>query len=305
MFNFANIKPLVTRGVGRSGLLLQKHSPEILTAIGIAGVVAAGVIASHATLKLTPILEKRNENLEMSKELYANPSENADEVYTEKDHKEDVAKIHIRAGLDIARLYGPAITLGMASIGCIVAAHGIMRRRNVALAAAYKAVETAFGEYRKRVIETIGEEPEREIHANYQQVEVETEDGKTVTVHRPTNGNSPYSRLFDHRSARWQSNVEYNLHFLATQETLFNQMLHAKGHVFLNEVYDALGLERSPEGQIVGWALNDNYDPNEGDGYISFGIFEDYMKDKGKNFNNYDRTILVDFNVDGNILDKI
>lgn len=82
-------------------------------------------------------------------------------------------------------------------------------------------------------------------------------------------------------------------------------MLHAKGHVFLNEVYDALGLERSPEGQIVGWALNDNYDPNEGDGYISFGIFEDYMKDKGKNFNNYDRTILVDFNVDGNILDKI
>lgn len=294
MLNIASIKPLVVRGISSSTFALKKHSPEILTGIGIVGVVAAGVIASRATLKLTEVLDRRKDDLTTSKELFA---ESGEEEYSVKDHKEDVAKIYIRSSIEVARLYGPSILLGVAAIGCIVGGHGLLRRRNVALAASAKALEAAFAGYRKRVKEEFGEEKEREIRQNVRDVEIETSEGKKITVRQPGIGNSPYARLFDHRSDRWQSSVQYNLFFLQGKERIFNQILQAEGRLFLNDVYKELGLPISRDGQLVGWSTD-----GDGDGYVSFGIFEDYYKDGGENFNNFDRVILVDFNVDGEIL---
>jgi hypothetical protein len=85
--------------------------------------------------------------------------------------------------------------------------------------------------------------------------------------------------------------------FLQCQQNYFNQQLKARGHVFLNEIYDAIGLERSKAGTIVGWVTDGN-----GDGYIDFGMFEDASR---RFINGIEPSILLDFNVDGVIYDLI
>ena len=89
--------------------------------------------------------------------------------------------------------------------------------------------------------------------------------------------------------------------YLRRQQDYANELLKAKGHLYLNEVYDILGLPRSKAGQIVGWVY-DEKNPI-GDNYVDFGIYEQ-NRAKNRDFvNGYEKTILLDFNVDGNILD--
>lgn len=293
MLNFAAISNAVTRQVSTTGLSLKKHSPTILTGIGVVGVIAAGVLASRASLKLEKTLESRKLALTEIKE--SNEMEISDE-----DRKKAIARSHIQTGVELVKLYGPSITLGAVSVGCILVAHGEMRRRNVVVMAAYKALETTFESYRNEVKERYGEEAELSIRRNEKVVEIETDEGKKAKVVRGHVGNSPYARIFDHRSSRWQGNSEYDLFFLQSQETIFNQILHAKGHLFLNDVYEALGLLPSKEGQLAGWRSD-----GTGDNYVSFGVFEDYFKTKGEHVNNLDRVIYLDFNVDGIIIDAL
>ena len=111
---------------------------------------------------------------------------------------------------------------------------------------------------------------------------------------------SQYARFFDECSAAWQKDSKYNLMYLKSTQNLMNDRLRSRGHLFLNEVYDHLGLPRSKEGQIVGW-IYDTENPI-GDNFVDFGIFDDRSKPDISEFEN---SILLDFNVDGNILAKI
>lgn len=299
-----------SRLVSKASLQLKKHSPEILMTAGIVGTVASAVLACKATTKVSAILEEKDNTIE-------NIHTCLDDVtidYTEEDSKKDLTITYAQTGIKLVKLYAPAVALGALSITGIVAGHHILKKRNIALAAAYAVVDKGFKDYRKRVVERFGAELDKEFRYNIKakevEVEVVDEDGNKTTKKEIVNvvdsdavtKYSEYARFFDEGCGEYQKDAEYNLMFLRRQQDYANEMLRSKGHVFLNEIYDMLGIPRSKAGQIVGWVY-DEKNPN-GDNYIDFGI---YNNDEGnRNFvNGYERSILLDFNVDGVIYDMI
>ncbi|ADD81067.1 gp069 [Rhodococcus phage ReqiPoco6] len=278
-------------------LKLQKNSPTILFGAGVVGVVGTVVLASRATLKVSDIVDEASKNLET---INANAGS---EEYSAEDAVKDKGVVYVKTALDVTKLYGPAFILGVASIGCLAGSHNILTRRNAALGAAYAGVEKAFREYRGRVIDEIGEEKEARIYQPVEEVDAVDAEGKKTKVSVPTAvGGSPYKRIFDESNKNWNKQTEFNQMFIRTQQNYANDMLRARGYLFLNDVYEMLGIERSKEGQIVGWALPEN--GSMGDGYVDFGVFSNVHQ--GMKFVMGDeRSIWLDFNVDGNILEFV
>lgn len=290
----------ISTSMGRTGLLVKKFSPEILTTVGILGMIGTTILASRATVKLGPIVEEiKDQKAEV--DWIVSERNEKDGYYDKKEHTKAVSKVYVKGALEVSKLYGPSITIGLTSIGCIIAAHGIMQKRTVAIAAAYKALETTFSEYRKRVIAEVGEEKESDIRTNKKELEVLSEDGKkSKAITADTNAHSVYARFFDEHSQNWSKTAEYNLMFLKSQQNYANDLLHARGHVFLNDVYDMLGIPRSKAGQIVGWVISKG-----GDNFVDFGIYDHYNNNAHSFVNGYEHSILLDFNVDGVIYDLI
>lgn len=283
--------------------IAHRHGPEILTGVGIVGGITAAVLGARATLRLEPVIDEMRENLSNVKELKRLSVEVAEvDEYTPQDIARDRTAAYAKGTIQIVKLYAPAVSLGIASITCVLAAHGIMRRRNVALAAAYSAVEKSFSAYRKRVSDELGEEKDRDFARGFTEVEKtdkKTGEKTTVTTSDP-NGISQYARFFDEGSSSWSKTPDYNLFFLKSQQNYFNDKLQSYGYVFLNEVYEALGLPRTQAGAVVGWILQKG-----NDNYVDFGIY-DFDNDRKRQFvNGKERAILLDFNVDGVIFDKI
>lgn len=292
------IKELVQSGLGKAVLSSKRFAPEILTVTGIVGVVAAGVLAARSTLKVESVIEGHKRRVEVVKEL-----SEAEGV----DPGRELTKVYVRTGGQFIKLYGPSISLGAASIAAILGGHNILRKRNAALVVAYKGLESAFNRYRNTIRDEFGEERERELYyrGSRQEIEITHEDGtiEKQTVVNPS-GISPYAKVYDEvTSTEWEREASYNIAKLRAEQNYLNERLLAKGHVFLNEVYDRLGLERTAMGQIVGWTRDGN-----GDGYIDFGLFKGTdvdelyeVVDLSLSANGY----LLDFNVDGPIIDNI
>ena len=303
----------VTRKMYRLGFKAQKHSPEILMGAGIVGVVTSAVMACKATLKLDDVLAESKETVDKIHEVSENPDMIAEgKEYTEDDMKKDLTIVYTKAGLKVAKLYAPAIVVGGLSIAAIVSGHRILRKRNIALAAAYTAVDKGFKEYRGRVIEKFGEELDKELKYDIKAKEVEEtvvdEKGKEKKVKKTIetvgqNLGSPYAKFFDESCRGWTKDPEYNLMVVRDVQDYANRLLRMKHHLFLNEVYDLLGIQRTTAGQVVGW-IYDEKNPI-GDNYIDFGIYDVHDEAKRKFVNGYERTILLDFNVDGEILNMI
>lgn len=300
-----------TRALNRAALKIRKHSPEILVASGIVGVVTSTVMACKATTKIDEVLTESKEHVEMTKKYVEDNG--FTEKYTENDYKKDITIMYTQRGMKLVKLYAPAVILGTVSITAILAGHNILRKRNVALAAAYATVDKGFKEYRGRVIERFGEELDKELKYNIkakdvEEVKVNEETGKEeiskkiVNVADP-NAYSDYARFFDDGCTGWTKDPEYNLMFLKDQQRYANDRLQSKGSLFLNEVYDMLGIPRTKAGACVGWIF-DEKNP-VGDNFVDFGIYDMYNERKRDFVNGYERTILLDFNVDGNILDLI
>lgn len=297
----------MSRSFGRACLKFKKHSPEILVVTGVIGAVASAVMACKATTKLNPVLEEAKEKIDAIHEHVADPE--VAENYTEKDTQKAIGIVYAQTGIELVKLYGPAVTLGAASIGCILASNNIIRKRNIALAAAYTTIDNGFKEYRGRVIERFGEELDKELKYNIKTKEIEEvvvkEDGteetvtKTVQVADP-NEYSEYARFFDDGCKGWEKNSEMNLYFLRQTQNWANEVLKSRGHLFLNDVYEMLGIPKTQAGQIVGWIYDDKHPI--GDNYVDFGIYDLYNERKRAFVNGYERTILLDFNVDGDIL---
>ena len=288
---------------------VEKHSPEILMGVGVVGIVTGTVMACRATMKLNDILEEAQETRDKIKEVESNPD--YEDKYTAEDAKKDLTINYVQTGVKVAELYAPAVAVGVAGVGCVLASHNIMKKRNVALSAAYLTVDKSFKEYKQRVIDRVGEEVEKEIRYGIKAEEIveaivvdeegnETALTETVRTMNPTLY-SDYARFFDEASPCWQNDPEYNLMFLKAQQQYANDLLRAKGRLFLNDVYEMLGIEKTKAGQVVGWVY-DRENPN-GDNFVDFGIY-DMSKERVRAFvNGYETNILLDFNVDGNIWD--
>lgn len=299
-----------SRALHTAGLQLKKHSPEILMVAGIAGTIASTVMACKATSKVDEIIEEKN-----YKEEQIDIVLNSDEYdYTEEDKVKDLTIIYTQTGVKLLKVYAPAIALGVVSIGCIVAGHRILKKRNLALMAAYTVVDKGFKQYRKNVVERFGDEIDKELRYNIKAKEIEkvvTDKKGVEKIEKETvkeldekalSDYSEYARFFDAASTQFEKDPEYNLMFLRKQQDWANERLKARGYLFLNEVYDELGIPRSRIGQIAGW-IYDEKCPN-GDNYVDFGIYEN--REANRRFvNGEEYNILLDFNVDGIIYDKI
>lgn len=287
-----NLPPALTRTVGRSVLQAQKHSPEILIAAGIAGFVTAGVLAVKATLKVEPVIDQHTENVAIIKSIEAPNAE------AEKQLKKELVKQYRHTGFQLTKLYGPSVTLSIASAACIIGAHGIMSKRNVALAIALKGAEQMHEDYRKRVESELGIDKERDIHHGVIEEEIVDEKGKKTVV-KNTNGQtlSQYARLFDENNPNWRSDSDYNLTILRSVQDHANHRLRTRGHVFLNEVYDWLGMERSSLGAMAGWLYEEDY---SGDDYVDFGLY-DNVANSAAFVAGREKNVWLDFNVDGPI----
>ncbi len=309
----AEIMNTLTRKFYRVGFKFKKHSPEILVGAGVVGVVASAVMACKATTKLDDVLAETKDTVDKIHDVTEHPEKIPEgKEYTVEDSKKDLTIVYTQAGVKLVKLYGPAVVLGTVSIAAIIGGHHILRKRNIALAAAYTAVDKGFKEYRGRVLERFGEEVDRELRYNIKAKEIEKTvtdaNGKetvvkeTVDVADP-NLTSDYARFFDDGCTGWTKDPEFNLMFLKDQQRYANDLLKSKGHLFLNEVYDMLGIPRTQAGQVVGW-IYDEKNPI-GDNFIDFGIYDIADERKRSFVNGYERTILLDFNVDGNILEMI
>lgn len=295
----------IVRMLSRAGLQLKKAAPTIMVTAGVGGMVGSTIIAVRQSPKAYPVYKTLQSELASAKSVREAFDEDR---YSKSQYAKDIISLYSDATKGFLKVYWPAIALGVASIGLICGAHGIMIKRNAVLGAVLTATTKAFEEYRDSVRKELGEKRENELRWDVKEEELEAyaengEDYETVNMetedyHRVTG--SPYARYFDEFSTEWQRNSEANRQFLHTQERWFNDRLRHKGHVFLNEVYDALGLSRTTAGQLVGWV----YDDEQGDNFIDFGMFKD--DDTHRNFiNGYEKRVLLDFNVQGPIHELI
>nr|DAQ98020.1 MAG TPA: hypothetical protein [Caudoviricetes sp.] len=294
--------------LGKVNIKLRKHSPELLIAAGVVGTVVSTVLACKATTKLSTILDESKGNIETIHKC-ENDKE-MEERYSQEDAKKDLAIVYIQTGVKIAKLYAPAVVLGTISIAGIVASNNILRKRNVALAAAYATVDKSFKEYRSRVVERFGDDVDKELRYNIKAKKIEEmikdpESGKekksktTVNVAAPTVDD--YARFFDKTCRYYEENMNYNLMLLRSQQQLANDKLVADGFLFLSDVYDMLGITRTKMSQSVGWIYKPDGNSN-GDNFVDFGVMvvKRETEDGG-----YEDAILMNFNVDGPILDLI
>ena len=300
----------IIRTFNKVGFKFKKHSPEILVIAGIVGTVTSAVMACKATAKANVIMEEHKEQMDKIHEVAE--TTNNDE-YSEEDLKKDTTIVCVQTGVKYAKLYGPSVALGVLSITSILAGHNITRKRNVALAAAYTAVDKSFKEYRGRVVERFGKDLDRELRYNIKAKEFTdtVKDEKTgkekvtkniVNVVDP-NLYSEYARIYDDGCNGWTKDPELNLAFLKKQQNYADDRLKARGYLFLNEVYDILGIPRTKAGQVVGWIYDEEHPI--GDNFVDFGIFNADIEKTRDFVNGYERSIILDFNVDGPILDRM
>lgn len=309
----AELMNTVTRGIHKIGFGMKKRSPELFLIGGITAGIATVVMACKETPKALQIVEEHKKNTAMIRDCMGDQGLIASGEYSEEQGQKDLFIQYVQTGVGLAKTYAPAIALGALSVGCILTSHNVMRKRNLALATAFTALDKSFKGYRSEVVNRFGEEVDKQLSLGIRPKEVEEktidENGNEVVakttknVVDPLSVYSPYAKFFDAGCTGWEDNPEYNLMFLRAQEKYANDLLRTRGHVFLNEVYDILGIPRTEAGQFVGWV----YEPEKDDydNYISFGIY-DVEKENCKDFvNGYEPTILLDFNCDGNIVDRV
>lgn len=303
-----NIKAIL----GAISFVLKTHSPEILLGVGVTGVVGSAILACTATLKADKIIadaEAKSERIDDCVLM----RETSDVGYTVKDERNDRLLLVASTVGKFIRLYGPSATLMVLSIGCILGAHRILAKRNVAIMAAYKVLEEAFSKYRKRVVAEIGEQADAHFLYGSELVEgadpikhidADGVERELVVVQNHLSG---YSRFFEADkpdqmggwtgSTQWSKVHDYNVDFLNAKMKHFNNMLVTKGAVVMNDIYSELGYPTTDAGMVAGW----KYKSNRGDGYISFrprGI------DGNWTYGQNGDSIILDFNIDGIVFDE-
>lgn len=304
----------LSRTFHRAGLHVKKHSPEILVGAGIVSGIAATVFACKATLKVNEVLDEAKTTINSIHDVAADVEAGVlpAEKYTPEDAKKDLTIVYAQTGLKLVKLYAPAIIFGAAAVTCVLSGHNIMKKRNAALATAYAAIDSSFKAYRGRVVDRFGETIDKELKYGVKAQEVEEtvvdEKGKETTVTKKVktfdpNNLSPFAIVFDESHSGWNRNADLTKYFLMQQQNFLNDKLKAQGHLFLNELHDAIGHQHTSLGAVVGW-IYDEHDPDR-DCYVDFGLFN-LENPKAVDFvNGYEKSFIIDPNVDGVIYDLI
>lgn len=292
--------------LNKIGFGLKKRSPEILVAVGVVGTVVSAVMACKATTKINTILDETKEQLGKIHEYAGNPD--AAEKYNAEDAKKDTAIVYAQTGVKLAKLYAPAVGLGILSISSILASNNILRKRNMAISAALAAATQDFKDYRNCVIERFGKEVDHQLRYNIKAEEIEEtvtdEKGKEKKVKKSIEvadlNASGYVKYFTRSNPYWEEDSSYVEMFLRSQQNYANDKLKATGHLTLNDVYDMLGFHDSKAGMVVGWIYDLDH-PN-GDNYVEFDVKKVNLPNEQ---GGYEEAYAIDFNVDGNIYNEM
>lgn len=305
-----NILMSITNQVHKTSFKLRKHGPVILTVTGTTGVVVSGVMACKASTKLSKIIEESKNEIVVHEEYVK--EHGFTERYSEKDYKNDLRILYLRRVVGIAKLYAPSVALGAVSLTAIISSNRIMQKRNLALAAAYATIDKSFKGYRDRVIEHFGDAVDKQLRYGVKEVEVEEivtdkngkEEKKITLTNRPDpNTYSDFARYWGEGSPGWDRSPEYRLTYLKQQQRNADEKLKRTGHLFLNEVYEMLGYDKTIAGQSVGWIYDEQHPI--GDNYVDFGVFNENNETACRFVNGLDNGLFLDFNVDGPILDDV
>lgn len=209
-----------------------KHSPEILTGLGIAGMITSTVLAVQATPKALELVKERKEELD----------------YEETD------KLPVAETVKAAwKCYIPAVVTGATSVVCLIGASSVNLRRNAALTAAYNLSATALAEYKDKVIETVGEKKEREIRDKVSEERINKNPANQSAIIVTGKGNT---RCFDTiTKRRFVSDIE-------TMNKIVNElnkrMINGEDYLSLNEFYYEIGLDSCLVGDELGWNVREN-----------------------------------------------
>lgn len=285
---------------------ISKHAPTILSVTASAGVIATGYLAWKAGTRFEDV---EGRDWDRRKECLRNADTIPDEDVPKIERKNRILFI-----LDTVRTVAPAAIVGAATITMIYFSNSISKKRLAAMGAAYATLQTAFDGYKRTMVEALGKESvEKILKPKFPNVgksaeEILSSDNKSDAANvsdavvNSLKALSPYARIIAEESSTcWDPNEDYTSQNLAAVQLWANRRLERKGHLFLNEIFDQLGLSRTREGAVVGWLKN-----GEGDNYVSFGDFDAsiYRVPSG-DYTRVDSNFIVDFNVDGVIWDKI
>ena len=281
------------------GVVVSKHKPFIMTTLGVTGMVASGVLACRATTKIKDIKLQTASDLEAIRESGYS---------SEKLYRKALYKTYLAAGVSYARLYGMPILLGAASIGSIYYGYNLINKKTVALAGAYKALTMDYDGYRKRVAERFGEDNERSVAFDTSQMEIFTDDGKghqetrsieVIPEYMGANPTNNRSVFFDESSIYWSDDPEANKVFLMKVQEKMPKRYDRNGYLLLKDIYKELDVPLTYASTVCGWVKG------YGDDEISFGIFDVYDAASRRFVNGLEPVILLNFNDEGYILDKI
>lgn len=207
---------------------ITKHSPEILTGIGIAGMLTAGVLAVKETPKALRLIE-------------------------EKKREKSVDKLTVGDTVKATwKCYAPSVVMAGLSTGCLVGSSRVSSRRNAALATAYKISETALTEYREKVIETIGEKKERSIREAVAKEQLEKKPVANSEIFITGSGETYF---YDPSSGRYFTADLENMRRAVND--LNERMINGiDPYVSLNDFYGEIGLSYMLVGDEVGWNVS-------------------------------------------------
>lgn len=296
---------------GKAEFTIKKNSPEILLGAGIVGFVGTIVLACKATCRADEVLEfhrRKIKDINDAKEI-ADADPEGEMSYDVEIYRQDKAIRYLKTTGNLAKLYAPTIAVGTLSLACILTSRNIMQKRYLGVLAAYNGLSVAFDEYRKRVRDEYGEGLDKHFRygTTYEELPVYDENGKKTKekeqVEKTETGmvipNDDSCRFFDSSNPNWDKNPTFSMMWLRGQQNILNDILHTRGHVFLNEVYDALGFPHTPQGAVLGWI------DGEGDNCIDFGLYDQNKENVRRFVNGVDNVIMLEFNHDGVIWDKI
>lgn len=303
--NFEKINEYTTTMLRKTKFVLRKNAPEILIATGVVGIVTSAVMACVASTKVKDTVEE-------AKDIIDSAHENIEANHLdEKESRREIVIAYAKAGSIIIKPYIFPVALGTVSIGSIVGSNMISRKRNATLAATCTMLDKSFKDYRERIVDRFGEEVDKEARYGVntyktENVVVDPNTGKKKKIKEEVKAcdhnlpNDTWDRFFDEANINWKKNADLNQMFIERNRQYANKLLKRDGYVMLNDVYDLLGCDKSVDGYSVGWV----YDP-ENPEKIDFGIYT-VNRQRSENFiDGYERSVILSFNVDGYILDKI
>lgn len=307
----SKISTSAAKFAGKAEFTIKKNSPEILLGAGIVGFVGTIVLACRATCRADEVLEfhrRKIKDINDAKEI-ADADPEGEMSYDIEIYRQDKAIRYLKTTGSLAKLYAPTIAVGTLSLACILTSRNIMQKRYLGVVAAYNGLSAAFEEYRKRVRDEYGEGLDKHFRygTTYDELPVYDENGKKTKekeqVEKTETGmvipNDDSCRFFDSSNPNWDKNPTFSMMWLRGQQNILNDILHTRGHVFLNEVYDALGFPHTPQGAVLGWI------DGEGDNCIDFGLYDPNKESVRQFVNGVDNVIMLEFNHDGVIWDKI